>query len=457
MNSSIIQLVPMIQFCAQFNAQCLEQLLRAVVASELPQLKNLKITHLSDPSINPELLSEAVVRLEEFALTMSGLSTDQHRAILDRIVDTEDLRLKRLFGRKEFLSNIFEIPADIRMKAAVRLECTDIVFLRSPQERVDWYKFVAESPIMNLKRMVIEGAASHVPFNVLAAALTRVEDVRAGDFPADQSIALLKLAGSEDSKLKKLEIIRCDLSGISPDIWEEAIVSLKRIDFLNYTNLTPDQLQRIFTTIANCESLKLTELRIYDGNISSVPADVLAKAIPRLESIELRRTNLTPNQAQHLFTKIADCENLKLTELEVFWNNLSSVSADVLAKAISRVKTVDLLSTDLTPKQVQRIFQMIANCENLKLTELQIGWTNLSSVSADVLAKAISRVETVYLINTDLTPKQVQRIFQKIANCENLKLTKLHIDPNNLSSVPEDVLAKAKSRLDFVFCNEGSL
>ena len=136
-----------------------------------------------------------------------------------------------------------------------------------------------------------------------------------------------------------------------------------------------------------------TSYYVFPQFLSSVPADVLAKAISRLESVDLRRTDPTPDQAQSIFTKIADCEHLKLTELEIGWNNLSSVSADVLAKATSRLKTVGLTRTDLTPEQVQRIFQKIANCGNLKLTKLQFSQNNLSSVPADVLVKAKSRLD----------------------------------------------------------------
>jgi len=247
-----------------------------------------------------------------------------------------------------------------------------------------------------------------------------------------------------------------DLSHISSDILAEVVVSLADVCLCN-TRLTPNQVQSIFQKIANCEDLKLTKLNISDNDFSSVPADVLGEAISRLESVDLTETHLTPDQAQSIFDKIANYENLKLTELDIPFNNLSLVPWWWLVEAISRLKHIHLDCTDLTSYQVQSIFHKIEICENLKLTQLGISYNDLSSVPADVLAEAISRLEYICLFSTELTPDQTQSIFHKIANCENLKLTDLGIADNDLSSVPADVLVKAISRLEIVDLKETHL
>ena len=68
----------------------------------------------------------------------------------------------------------------------------------------------------------------------------------------------------------------------------------------------------------------------------------MAKAVIRLENVSLAMTRLSPDQVQSIFTKIAESENLKLTELDSGNHNLSSVPADVLVKAISRLETFHL-------------------------------------------------------------------------------------------------------------------
>ena len=101
---------------------------------------------------------------------------------------------------------------------------------------------------------------------------------------------------------------------------------------------------------------------------------------PKFWTESIRRVDTTPYQAEIIFHKIANCENLKLTELNIGRSDLSSVPANVLVEAISRLKSVYLTETHLTSDQVKSIFRKIANCEDLKLTELHIGWTDLKEI-----------------------------------------------------------------------------
>ena len=130
MQSRIIKLVPKIELKGENDqvAGMVEQLFRAIVAGELSQLKEFSGGRFEDinlSSIEAELFSEAVIRLEDCFLSRStvSLSTDQHRAILDKIIETEDLKLKKYDVNQRHLSGV---PADIIMTAAVKLEMTRI-------------------------------------------------------------------------------------------------------------------------------------------------------------------------------------------------------------------------------------------------------------------------------------------------------------------------------------------
>jgi len=299
--SKIIKLVSRIEFeVVSRNKKYLrtfERLIRAVVNNELSQLKTITTRttgfRYDLSSISPELLSQAVVRLEECDLNDSKLSSEQVKAVLEKIIDTEDLKLKRFFC---FL-NLLKIPADLIMKASIKLEGTNVY--SSLDSGLDWIKFVAESPIMKLKSLVTHTYG--VPPDVLAAALVRVENVKAVVRSADQSLALFtKIVTSERIKLRKLDTRFNDLSHISSHTMAEAVVRLENVN-LTETSLTPDQVQSIFTKISNCENLKLTELDISDNILSSVPADVLVKAISRLERVNMSNTSLTRDQVTAIF------------------------------------------------------------------------------------------------------------------------------------------------------------
>ena len=64
------------------------------MAGELSQLKIILIILII--SIDSELLSQSMVRLEECHLCHSELSTNLVRAILANIVETENMKIKRL-------------------------------------------------------------------------------------------------------------------------------------------------------------------------------------------------------------------------------------------------------------------------------------------------------------------------------------------------------------------------
>ena len=95
-------------------------------------------------------------------------------------------------------------------------------------------------------------------------------------------------------------------------------------------------------------------------------------AVVRLEEIWLWNTKLTPEQFQKMFNKIATCENLKLTELSFGRNDLSSIKKDVLVKAISRLETVDIRFAVLTPAQIKGIFTLVAERTSSTLRKVRL-------------------------------------------------------------------------------------
>ena len=209
------------------------------------------------------------------------------------------------------------------------------------------------------------------------------------DISEAQSIALFNLiakSGDEDIKLRKLSTGKSKLSHISPNILAEAVIRLTRID-LKEKRLHPKQVQSIFSKVAICENLSTRWLDISCNDLSSVPGDVLVKALSRKVYLDLDDTNLTPDQARSIFNEIANCENLSLNSLHISHNNLSSVSRAVLVKAISRLKIVELCGTDLTAKQVKDIFTLVAERKSSNLRIAYLYGNNVKSVPGRIRRK----------------------------------------------------------------------
>ena len=96
MASRIIQLVSQMKITLypKNMIQRFNGLFRAVVAGELSQLKTISIQG-NPSSISPEELSQVVVSIEECNLG-AHITTDLLSVVLDKIIETKDLKLKRL-------------------------------------------------------------------------------------------------------------------------------------------------------------------------------------------------------------------------------------------------------------------------------------------------------------------------------------------------------------------------
>ena len=107
-------------------------------------------------------------------------------------------------------------------------------------------------------------------------------------------------------------------------------------------------------------------------------------------------------------------------------------------------------NTRPTSDPAESIFHKIANCENLKLTELNISSNDLSSVPADVLVEAISRLKKVSLQNSQLVRTQIIAILTLLAERTSTTLRYVNLLDNDVSSVPREFLERAKEKCENV-------
>ena len=87
-------------------------------------------------------------------------------------------------------------------------------------------------------------------------------------------------------------------------------------------------------------------------------------------------------------------------------------------------------------------FPKIANSHQLKTRNLNIGRNCLNEVPADTMASAVIRLETVSLVDGDLTEQQVEAILDRILsqNPEELQLKELDLREIKISSVSQEKL-----------------
>ena len=144
-------------------------------------------------------------------------------------------------------------------------------------------------------------------------------------------------------------------------------------------------------------------------DLSSVPADILSEGIVNLRRAGFENAKLTPDQAKTLFLKIKEKTELKLRFLKIRFDNLSSVSPDILTKAVMRLEEVNVGYTHLTSKQVNTLMRTIQGAK-LSLRKLIIGGNDLSSVSPDILSQAMVKLKAGNLVSTYLSRGQMNAL-----------------------------------------------
>ena len=314
---------------------------------------------------------------------------------------------------------------------------------------------VIEGTTPNLKTLHVhlEEGPDSTDAALLSQAALKVEKFSVTGSQASQVQAILTaVSQSEDIALKDLHLGDdpddfIDLSGVSPDILGRAAVKLETLT--GRARLSSAQLEEIFTRLATTGQSQLRELDVADivgdTDLSHMDPEILTGALVKLKTTSwiLFNVLLSSEQVTHLFTKISNTEDLRLTKVDLSWPPpVSQVPPAVLTGAISRLEEVGFGGSDLTPVQLEAIFTMMANQqpEGSKLKMLGFLGHDLSGISPELLLGAIRTLEKLMLFETTLDVVQVNAILCLVTEGPRGRLNKITIwHPKILGTICPDL------------------
>lgn len=259
----------------------------------------------------------------------------------------------------------------------------------------------------------------------------------------------LLFSGLKDFKLRRLDLTRTDLSSISGELLSEAMMRLPEVD-LTSTSLTDLQLETLLRRITESKPrLRLRRLDFSKLCLSSVPAFLLSRLVLRLEEINLLRTELTELQLTGVFTALLESKTpLSLNKLNLTRNDLSSLPAHLLSRALVRLQEATLFQTTLRTEQVNSLSEALISSQNLSLRKLGLSYNNLFSVSASLLSQAVLRLEELDLRSTNLQSDHVLQVCRAIVETSQLSLRRLNISHNDpVGGEADNYLTQAKQKL----------
>ena len=210
--------------------------------------------------------------------------------------------------------------------------------------------------------------------------------------------------------------------------------------------------EEVLEAVARHRRLRVVEMGC--AKLSSVDPSLLASAVSRLEEVGMDRTELTVLQVEAIMTAIhgRDCP---VKKLDISYNNLSTVDPRLLANTVKSLEEVGMVMAKLTFQQVEEIMSAIG-AGDCFVKKMYISLNNLSSVDPRLLAIAVTRVEEVVVLMTELTARQVEAIMATLDAGGGL-VKRLNISFNNLSTVDPALLARVVNRLEEVKMNKTEL
>ena len=253
--------------------------------------------------------------------------------------------------------------------------------------------------------------------------------------PTRQESRRLDVICSQGCQGMILKLNHKNISSVDTELLAGAMTKLDSLEISN-TKLTKHQIVAILTTVS--EGHKMTKLNISFNNMSGVDPQLLAKTVTKTKQLNVTDTDLTQEQAEAIFTALS--EEIIVTELHIGFNDLSGVDTGLLAKAVKNLKILNVNRAKLTPTQIVTILTAFN-----KGSILYLGGIDLSRVDQGLLARTVTNLEVLELEDTELSQQQVVAIITAVTISN--KITDLFIGDNDLSKVDPVLMAKAVTKL----------
>ena len=276
----------------------------------------------------------------------------------------------------------------------------------------------------------------------LAEVICNVEEVDLSESDIRSANLFEKISSYEDLRLKNLILNNINISSFPTELVSQALRKIEEVNIRN-SSLRYTQLNQLFEDLQEDCPLKRLDLSQNSLWYFFQPAGLC-----QLEEVRLSQVFMTDRTLASILSSITKSPQLRLKHLDLSHNNLSKLPPSTLAEAALKLEAVSLSQTKLRPEQITELFSRLRDGPDCRLKILNISNNRLSSLPSGMLSQVICRLEEANLANTRLNTEQVTAIFRELLTIAPLKLKKLNISLNNLSSLSLPTLRQAVARLE---------
>ena len=354
-------------------------------------------------------------------------------------------KMKRISGLS--FKNLECVEPDLLGKIVNKLECAEWCFLTNitSEQAEAAFRYMAErTKLLELKILNIDQKLMNINPDVMASALNKLELLWMSDSVTANQMSSIFNRMSIETKLNSLCLRDVNMTTTEPIVLAKALNRLTTFLFQRPTNkpstdLTAHQAQAIFTIMSKGSQLKMLE--ISTEQLPSINPSCLAKAINQLEDVSLLNSEITSEQALAIFAEMS--EKTQLKSLLNLRHNLSMIHPRVFGKGLSKLEEVSIRNCQLTKEQVIALFLAIST--GGQLLNLDISFNNLSSVEPYFLARGVNMLEQVTLTRTSLTADQINAIFRVFLE-EETKLEILSVESIDIQKADPALVIQAKKK-----------
>ena len=253
---------------------------------------------------------------------------------------------------------------------------------------------------------------------------------------------------SAEEPLEDEDIIT-DLSHINPDVFAKAINKLEIVE-ISEASLTSEQLEVIIKYMDKNSNIK--ELGLADNDISKIDSEAVAKALNNLKKLDLSCTNLGDQENPNIFFKQM-VDSTKLQRLDLGFNtfknqnNNTDLDSKLFARALNKIPNLRMIGVEMSNVHAQQFFKRM--CLQTRIEELNFDDCHYdeSLVNPNFMACGLNKL-TKLTINSSINSDQCLELFTRMAKSTNLQY--LDFSMLDLSEVPTDILVLALNKLDTV-------
>ena len=323
---------------SSINALQCKELASAI--SDNPSIRELFIPMADMSLMQPHLFASALSKLSR--LDISGARVDRHQMseLFKAIVrgsSLKELDIRRI--------SIDGINANIVSSALILIEEVSIFHPSSEQIRCLLKKMSLQKS-MKLKSLSIdEGEMFHAENSVISKSVNKLKSFQVTNsfFVFDlmqripENLTSTFITMSKETLLQEIRFVDINLSKIPSNIFGQAVNRMKKVSIIR-GSLSSAQITSFFTSASRQTAISCLDLT--GNDLSGLPARTfLAKPLIRIKSVTLVNTNLLRKQIEAILNEIStNITGADIEYLNIKQNDVSKVSPELMDEVKCKLK-----------------------------------------------------------------------------------------------------------------------